>query len=175
MIKKEELFQIGYFAKPHGIKGELSLHTDYAEVFDDAEVLYLVCEMEGLFVPFFIETLRSKKNASVVLVKFENVDNEMAAKKFSNKAVYCPLELIKESLPEDAESWDYYIGYCLEDRLTGELGEVTEVDESTINTLFKINYQGKELLVPIADEIIVSVDNENRRIIVSLPEGLIDL
>lgn len=175
MINKEELFQIGYFAKPHGIKGELSLHTDNAEVLDDVADPYLVCEMEGLFVPFFIETLRSKKSASVVLVKFENVDNELAAKKFSNKAAYYPLELIKDYPPEDVESWDFYIGYCLEDRLMGELGKVTDVDVSTINTLFKIDYQGKELLVPIADEIIVSTDHENRRLTVSLPEGLIDL
>ncbi|MDR2918003.1 MAG: ribosome maturation factor RimM [Tannerella sp.] len=175
MIRKEELFQIGYFSKPHGIKGELSLHTDYAEVFDEIEESYLVCEMDGLFVPFFIDTLRSKKNASVVLVKFENVDNELAAKKFSNKAAYCPLEIMRDYSPEDAGSWDFFIGYCVADRLMGELGEVTEVDESTINTLFKINYQGKELLVPMAEELIVSVDHENRQLTVSLPEGLIDL
>lgn len=175
MIKKEELIQIGYFAKPHGIKGELSLHTEYTDVFDDMEDTYLVCEMDGLFVPFFIETLRSKKSASVVLVKLENVNDELAAKKFSNKTAYCTLESMGDYLPEEMQSWNSFTGYCLEDRKLGELGEVTDVDESTLNILFKVDYQGKELLVPVADEIILSVDHENRRLLVSLPEGLIDI
>lgn len=173
MIKKDELFQIGYFAKPHGIKGELSLHTQYDEVIDSIDNSYLVCEVDGIFVPFFIETHRSK-SASVILVKLEHIDDEIAAKKFSNKTVYCSLNLLK-NFPVEKQSWDLFVGYELEDDAIGLLGKIVEVDESTINTLFKIDYQGQELLVPIAEELIIAIDQENRRFVVHLPEGLIDL
>lgn len=173
MIKKEELFQIGYFAKPHGIKGELSLCTDYHDLLEDIDEPYLICELDGIFVPFFVETYRYK-GSSVILVKLENIVNELEAKRLSNKTVYCPLTMIKNNLMEE-DTWRLFIGYSLEDEKLGMLGEIIDVDESTINTLFKIDYKGKELFVPMAEELIISVDEESRRLIATLPEGLIDL
>ena len=41
MIKKEDVFKIGQFAKPHGVKGEIALITDY-DLFDDSEDDYVV-------------------------------------------------------------------------------------------------------------------------------------
>lgn len=173
MIKKEELFEIGYLAKPHGIKGELSLNTNYTDVFDEINEPYLVCELDRIFVPFFIESYRNK-STSVILVKLENINSDIDARKLSNKTVYCPLIMLNKNLQEE-KSWRFFIGYKLVDDKTGVLGEITDVDESTINTLFKVNYQGKELIVPIVEELIISVDEEDRRIVTTLPEGLIDL
>ncbi|MDR0349467.1 MAG: ribosome maturation factor RimM [Tannerella sp.] len=173
MIKKEELFEIGYFTKPHGIKGELSLHTKFSDVFEGVDDPYLVCELDGILVPFFLEACRFK-GSSVILVKLETVNNEIQARKFSNKSVYCPLIMQKET-PDEKQSWRFFTGYKLEDDSTGISGEITDVDESTINTLFKVDYQGKELVVPIAADLIISVDKEDRRLIVTLPEGLTDL
>ncbi len=67
MIREEEVFKIGQFAKPHGIKGELSLVTN-SDVLEDAEDPYIVCEMDGILVPFFVEDFRYKTD-TVVLVK----------------------------------------------------------------------------------------------------------
>ena len=52
MIKKEDVFKIGQFAKPHGIKGEIALVTN-SDVFDDSDDPYIICEMDGILVPFF--------------------------------------------------------------------------------------------------------------------------
>ena len=43
MIKKEDVFKIGQFAKPHGIKGEITLLTT-SDVFDDSDDPFIVCE-----------------------------------------------------------------------------------------------------------------------------------
>lgn len=51
MIKKEDVFKIGQFAKPHGIKGEIALVTN-SDVFDDSDDPYIICEMDGILVPF---------------------------------------------------------------------------------------------------------------------------
>lgn len=71
MIRKEEVFKIGQFAKPHGIKGEISLVTN-CDLFDDVEDPCIVCEVDGILVPFFIEDYRYKAD-TVMLVKLENV------------------------------------------------------------------------------------------------------
>lgn len=51
MIKSEEVFKIGQFTKPHGIKGEITLVTD-CDVFDDTDDPYIICDMDGILVPF---------------------------------------------------------------------------------------------------------------------------
>jgi 16S rRNA processing protein RimM len=61
------------------------------------------------------------------------------------------------------------------DTKLGSLGEIEDVDDSTINVLIKIDYKGKELLVPIADELIEDVDHDRRTLTVNIPEGLLDL
>ena len=57
----------------------------------------------------------------------------------------------------------------------GKLGEVTDVDNSTINTLFIVDYQGEELLIPAQEEFIVNIDQKHKVITVDLPEGLLAL
>lgn len=80
MIREGEVFKIGQFAKPHGIKGELSLVTNI-DVLEDAEDPYIVCDMDGILVPFFVEDFRYKTD-TVVLVKLEDVNSEEDARMF---------------------------------------------------------------------------------------------
>ncbi len=173
MIREEEVFKIGRFAKPHGVKGELSLVTN-SEVFEEAEDPYLVCPMDGILVPFFIESYRYK-SGSVVLVKLECVDSEEAARAFTNLDVYYPLDAVEESDLVGDMTWDSFVGYTVNDLDGNLLGAITSVDDSTVNVLFQIDYQGEPLLFPAAEELIASVDPAARQITVHVPEGLLDL
>lgn len=174
MIKQEEVFKIGRFAKPHGVKGELSLITD-SDVFDNSEDPYIVCNIDGILVPFFIESYRYK-GSSVILLKLEYVDTEEAAREFVNQDVYYPLD----NMDEDSDligdiTWDSFVGYTVTDEQQGVLGKITEVDDTTINVLFQIDHNGESLLFPAAEELIMDVDHINRRMTVQIPEGLFDL
>lgn len=173
MIKKEDVFKIGQFAKPHGIKGEIALVTN-SDVFDDSDDPYIICEMDGILVPFFIEEYRYKTD-TVILLKLKNVDDEKAAREFSNREVFYSLdEVDRDDLVGDM-TWDSFIGYRVIDEHHGEIGEITDVDESTINVLLQIDHNGEELLLPAAEELILSADHENKTLAVSVPEGLLDL
>ena len=99
MIREEEVFKIGQFAKPHGIKGELSLVTN-SDVLEDAEDPYIVCEMDGILVPFFVEDFRYKTD-TVVLVKLEDVNSEEDARMFVGKEVFYPLDAVHARLRID--------------------------------------------------------------------------
>ncbi len=69
MIKKEEVYKIGLFNKPHGIHGELQF-TFTDDIFDRVDCDYLICLLDGIFVPFFIEEYRFRSD-STALVKLE--------------------------------------------------------------------------------------------------------
>ena len=53
MIKQEEVYRIGVFNKPHGVRGELQF-TFTDDIFDRVEANYLICLMDGILVPFYI-------------------------------------------------------------------------------------------------------------------------
>ena len=151
MIKREEVYKIGIFNKPHGIHGELSF-TFTDDIFDRVEAEYLIC----------------------LLVKLEGVDTAERARMFTNIEVYFPVKHAEEAGPGEL-SWDFFVGFRMEEVHHGTLGEVTDVDTSTINTLFVVDYQGEELLVPAQEEFIIDIDQKHKVITVDLPEGLIAL
>ena len=182
MIEKEELFKIGKFAKPHGVKGEISLLTTF-DLLDETGAgdsdgagagLFLVCEMEGICVPFFIESCRYKTD-NVTLVKLENVDSDEAAKVFMNQEVHISTTLMNSASSTDGITFDNFIGYKVIDEAKGYLGDITDVDESTQNILFSINYNGGELLLPAVEDFIINVDHKEKSLTTNIPDGLFDL
>lgn len=172
MIKQEDILKIGHFAKPHGVKGEITL-VSTVEVFDDVDDPYIVCEMEGIPVPFFIEEYRYRSNSSILL-KIENMDSEEEVRTLVGKEVFYPKHRIKEESQKMSRSSDSIVGYMVSDERIGELGRIEAVDDSTLNILLQIAYKGEELLVPLSEELVVSIDDTKQTIVMSLPEGLIE-
>ena len=172
MIEREDLIKIGRFNKPHGVKGELSF-TFTDDVFDRTDCPYIVCEIDGIFVPFFIEEYRFKSDTTA-LMKLEDVDNETDARAFSLLDVYFPKSYYDTEVEEKAPS-DYFIGFTVVDSERGELGKIVAVDDSTENVLFEIDHEGRELLVPAVDEFVSEIDEENRWLYMTIPEGLLTL
>ncbi|MBR5235208.1 MAG: 16S rRNA processing protein RimM [Bacteroidaceae bacterium] len=172
MIRPEEVYCIGKFTRTHGVQGEMALaFTD--DVFDRVDCPYLVCSMDGILVPFFIEEYRFKSR-DVALIKFERIDTSEAAAMFTNKEVYFPKSYAEQA--EDGEySWQYFVGFEAEDATHGHLGELVDVDESTVNTLFVVERpDGEELLIPAQEAFIEDIDHDERIIKFNLPEGLLE-
>ena len=93
---------------------------------------------------------------------------------FTNIEVYFPAKHAEEAGPEEL-SWDFFVGFRMEEIHHGRLGEVTDVDTTTINTLFVVDHQGEELLIPAQEDFIVGIDQKHKVITVDLPEGLLAL
>mgnify|MGYP001019735436 CR=1 FL=1 len=172
MIKKEDVYKIGLFNKPHGIHGEL-MFTFTDDIFDRVDCDYLICLIDGIMVPFFIEEYRFRSE-STALVKLDGVDTAEKARQFTNTEVYFPAHLADNS-EEGPSTWDFFVGFRIEDIHHGMLGEVIDVDNTTINTLFVVDHDGEELLIPAQEDFILGLDKEHKLITVELPEGLLNL
>ena len=170
MIRKEEVFKIGVINKPHGIKGEVSF-TFTDDIFDRVDCDYLILLMDGILVPFFMEEYRFRSD-NVALVKFEDIDTAEEARRFTNVEVYFPKKFMDEQ--EDVTSWNFFIGFRVEDVHHGYLGEITDVDDTTINVLFSIEKDGEELLLPAHEEFIIDLDRKKKVMKVDVPDGLIE-
>jgi 16S rRNA processing protein RimM len=171
-MKLDQCFQLGMVLKPHGLKGELyiSLDTDYPEDYKEMESVFLL--QNGKLVPFFIEFIQVKHKEA--LLKFEDVDDKNAALDLRGATLHLPLT----ELPELSGSQFYFheiSGFQIEDTENGQLGVVKEVFEAGHQDLIGMEYKGKEVLIPINDEVILNVDRDKALIKVSLPDGLLEL
>ena len=169
MLKKEDFVYYGKFLKPHGTKGEIGLEGDSIVLGDDCD--FVACDIDGILVPFFFETLRTK-NSDTLIVKIERLDSAEEVRCLTNREAYIPKEWTSQS---EVLSWGYFKGFIAIDEELGELGEIVDVDDSTMNTLFVIDNDGEEILVPAQEEMIAGIDNDNKEIYFNLPEGLVSL
>ena len=166
MIKKEEVFKIGIINKPHGVKGEVSF-TFTDDIFDRVEDCdYLVLLLDGILVPFFIEEYRFRSD-NVALVKFEGIDSTEKARTLTNVEVYYPVKFMDDQ--EEISSWNYFIGFRVEDIHHGCLGTVVDVD-----VLFVIENGDEEVLLPAHEEFILDIDRKKKILKVDIPDGLLD-
>jgi 16S rRNA processing protein RimM len=85
MIRLEEIAPIGVFGKTHGIKGEINLELNID--FDLEDTPYIIVDIDGIFVPFFIDEYRYKTDTTA-LVLFENITSEERIRPFSGKTAY---------------------------------------------------------------------------------------
>lgn len=174
MITFDEVFSIGRFTKPHGVKGEITL-TFTTDVFAGAEYPYLICEMDGILVPFFLRSVRYK-GTNTALIQFEDVNDERQAHRFDGVEVFLHRSLFKaEEMPEKDYSWNFFVGFTVEDSSYGSIGVIDDVDDETANVLFVLTSpEGEEILIPAAEELITGFDEENKILRTQLPEGLLE-
>lgn len=174
MIKSDEVFYIGRITKYRGISGEVELlFTD--DAFDRGSAEFLVFEIDGILVPFFWEEYRFK-NDQTAIFKFEDIDNEDAAKRIVGLKVYYPHRFLEVGDEEELSSLRAVTGFRVAEVSHGDLGTVTQVDDSSANVLFTITSpEGREIIIPYHDDFLVSFDLKQRSMVLSLPEGLLDL
>ena len=172
MISRKEIIQVGSTQKPYGIKGEIIIRFRKAE-YADVETEYYFLEIEGIPVPFFIEEFTYSTDVTA-RVKFEDVDDEIAAARYVNSLVFLPRELVKSPAEQTMADWDYFTGFTVIDQHGEKLGVIEEVDDSTMNVLFIVRNDEKEYLIPATEDFIAAIDEENNLIEMYLPEGLIE-
>jgi len=169
----KDCFFLGKIVKKYSFKGELliKLDTDEPELYENLDSMLI--DLRGSLVPFFVESSQLHKS-ELLRVKFEDVDTEADADSLIKSNIYLPLSVLPE-LEDDKFYFHEIIGFKVEDKNFGTVGIIKAVNDSTAQSLFEIDRDGIEILIPMNDEFISKVDKPNKTIFVDTPEGLIDL
>ena len=174
MIRREDVYKIGTIGKAHGVKGEVTVYVD-DDIFDRTDSEYLLLDIDGILVPFFMEEYRFKSDTTA-LVKFCGIDTQEKARELTGCGVFFPRS---EAAGDDDGmlSWAEVVGYIIKDTTSGtKVGTICSVDTSTENVLFEVTEEdGKVRLIPANPELIADIDTESRTIAMALPEGLLSL
>jgi len=174
-MNKADCFNLGYVAKLHSYKGEVSLFFDATNPEDYANLDAVYIDIDGILTPFFVERIEMK-DKGFAKVKFEGVDTENAAKVILKKELFLSLD----KLPQ-LSGKNYYdheiIGFTVIDVNFGEVGEVIQVLDFKINPLLQVqnNKLDKEVLLPLGNDLVQSVDREKKELHVQSTPGLIEM
>jgi len=165
-----DCFKIGYISKTHGLKGEVT--AVFENEFEWNEITSVFLDFNGNLVPYFIEKISDRGDKS--FIKFENVNAIEEAEVLKGHSVYL-LKNIRPKLKRGQFYDDEVIGFTVEDETLGNLGLVNEVQGFDMNKLLTIDYNGKEILVPINSPFIKSVNKSQKVVRLSLPEGYLEM
>jgi 16S rRNA processing protein RimM len=172
-MQKSECFFLGKITKPHGLKGEVTvwLDVDNPDDYEGLDAVFL--EIKNELVPFIISDIQIRGKKSIA--KFEDINKIEQTESIVGAELYLPLT----SLPKLSGKKFYYhevIGFeIFDNNLQKSIGILKAIYESSGQDLFGIDANGIEILVPIVDEFIVSVDRTIKRIEIKAPDGLLDI
>lgn len=171
-MKQSDCYEIGYITKTHGLKGEVTLELDVDEPESYAELESAFVEVKKMLVPFIIERINIQQKRAII--KFEGVNTLEEA----TKLVHTKVMLSLENLPATEDGKFYLhdiVGYTVEDEILGKLGIITQLYEGAHQDILGMEYQGKEVLIPVVDVIVLSADSTTQTVQTRLPDGLVDL
>lgn len=175
MSESKEGIVIARIARAFGIRGEVTadILTDFPERFDDVSGVTL--RRGAVERAAELESHRFHKGR--VLLKFAGVETMSDAEPLAGFEVVVPEEELFE-LPEGQDLYyDFDLVGCAVETSGGEpVGVVERVVRTGAGELLSVRRpDGREALIPFVEQFCVDVETEAKRIVVELPEGLLDL
>jgi len=171
-MTKDDCYQVGHITKTHGVNGELVLYLDVDNAAEYADLESVLLEVKGQLVPYFIESIAIVK-ASRAIVAFEDIDTIEQAERLINCGAFLPLDNLEPITDETRFYFHEIVGYQIVDADAGPLGTVRGVYAMNAQDLIAMDYEDKEVLIPINSDIVRTVDRANQKLNVVLPDGLL--
>lgn len=165
-------YKIGYIMKPHGLKGGVTIALDPEAPEDFGDVQTIFVEVRERFLPYFIENISLKGNRA--FLKLEEVNTPEEAQSISKSPLFLP-KTFRAKSGRGAFYDDEVIGFSVVDTDAGVLGKIVEVVQAGPNKLLAVDFNGREVLIPLNSPFIGSVNKSSKKITVSLPEGFLEI
>ena len=167
---------IGNTRKSYGIKGEMKLHLNEAYLEDIFNLQVVFLKINGKHVPYFVESVRA---GNAILIKFEDINSPEETITIASKEIYARQEdLIPEedrTIEVEGLEFEKFKGYTITDVEKGRVGVIKEIVEYPQQEMAVVEYDEREILIPMNKKLIDSVDDVKKVLVLDLPEGLLDL
>ena len=181
MAGYDNLQQVAQVLKSNGTDGELVM--GFREIAPEDinlnEPVFIV--FDGLPVPFFIESF-TKRGNSKALVRLTDICSMEDVEEITGKAVY----IEEDNLPELSLEEDGYaalIGWTMltpeipdqvgDDMEVIEVGEITDFLDIPNNPCIEVETENGAVMIPLHEDLILSIDPEYQEIIMQIPAGLL--
>ncbi|MEO8147286.1 MAG: ribosome maturation factor RimM [Bacteroidia bacterium] len=171
-IQKDDCFYFGIVMRAHGRDGTVvvAMDVDQPDYYKSLNEAYIF--LNDTLVRFAITAFNIQRDAA--LIRFENVNNHDDAALITGCEIYLPLT----KLPPLTGNQFYFheiIGYTLIDNNFGEVGTVNQIFDMPQQAIAQVFHGDKEVLVPLKLDMVTEIDRVNKKLVMSLPEGLVEL
>lgn len=166
------MIRVGKIVATHGLQGAVIMTHKAGDSKWLKKGQALMVELQkGSYIPYFVADFKVTNNSEFVVV-IEDLDKVEAAKRLVAKSVYVNEDILLAYAKQSPLLW---IGFAITDVHLGVLGTVDDVMETPNQWLGKLIYKGKEALIPLIEPILKEVNIRSKRLIVELPEGLLEV
>lgn len=174
MLKKTDFTQIGKILKTHSLSGECasSLSVELDDI--ESEKLFLFLDIDDCLVPFRVNNFRYK-TLDNVFITFQGIKTKDEARKLVGKTVWIETKLLPEDFGNNFNIF-HFVGFNIYDSNSLKyIGRICNIDDSTINTVAEVVTERSEdvIMIPLAEELISSIDVNDKIIYYDTPEGLL--
>ena len=165
-----ELVEIGRTGRPHGVKGELSLHVE--ELYLD-DLLGATAVLIGEpAIPYFVQQFRAGGKLTVTLETFATREQVSL---LSGKPLWLPVDQVSAVEEAALTPWDHLIGYRIHAEGYPILGPIIDIVDLPDHYLAEIELDDKTVYIPLHDDLVIAVRDKVETVEMDLPEGLLEL
>jgi 16S rRNA processing protein RimM len=163
---------IGKIVSGFGVKGEMIVVHRLGKkiAVSKIKVIFLEHKKDEL-LPYFVESAR-KKGDDELFLKLEGIDNKEAVAKYLRREVWMKEEEVQgHTRKNNPIGW---VGYHVTDQ-GRDLGPILEIIEQPHQILCRLEIDSREVLIPINDSTLDKVDHQSKIVMLTLPDGLLEV
>ena len=170
---KKSFFLFAYIHPKSNFKGEIKIKliNNYTIDFKSIETIFI--EENNILIPYKLKKIKNLKKNNLTL-NIDEVDCESKAQQLFSKKCFLP----KKVLPE-RKGIDFYgfqvKDFVVIDKNKQKIGSIVQIIEKPFQSLMVVNANSKEILIPIHQDIVLSVSHAKKEIQVELPNNFLDL
>ncbi|MBQ2815250.1 MAG: 16S rRNA processing protein RimM [Clostridia bacterium] len=168
MLKK--YIEAGKITGTHGIRGEMRLDTwcDSPEFMMRFKTLYLTSDGKEKW-----SKVSCRPHKNIAIIKVPEINSVEEADAFRGKIVY--IDRTDAKLPKDKYFVQDLIGIDVFDVDSDRCyGKITDVSKTGANDVWHITNESGEYLIPVIDDVVISVDIDNQKVQIRALKGIFD-
>ena len=173
-MNKKDLFSFGYILKTSGFKGHVVIILDVDSTEKYVQLNEIILESkENVLTTFRISEYELNKNKTATVL-LEGIDSFEKAQPLLKNKVYLPLSFLP-ALDKHSFYFHELPGLTVIDKHNGNIGVAETVIESAQQNILQVKKERAEILIPLQNEFIISIDREKKILHINAPEGLIEM
>ena len=171
--REMDWISIGKITKTHGLRGELKFHPSIDETWIIGIKQARLSFKNPLedFADYNIQSIRGKDRPFII--KFQGVDSIEIAGNLAGQALYISRDKFPD-LPENEYYWFQVEGLRVYDEVGHYHGDIEEIIRTGSNDVYVVRDGKRELLLPMIDSVVKTIDLEARKLIFYPLEGLLE-
>jgi 16S rRNA processing protein RimM len=163
---------LGRLTKVHGFEGAVTVRLEktFTENIPELELVFL--EIEGKPVPFFI-SWSEYPGGNIIWIKFSGYESIDKVSEFTGCRIFLKSDRTGSNTPDNLQDLR---GFKINSGDKKKIGTITRLIENPGQVLLNVDRgKGKEILIPLHENLIISIDRRRKIIKMDLPEGLLEL